>query len=72
MLCGPCALVRSRCVLDTAVTRHATQAPVDLLKKAEKVTAAVTTRALTRSPSTTRLWLCAAGPSAAPIRLSAG
>jgi len=39
VLCGPCALVRWRRVLDTAVTRHATRALVDLLKKAEEVTA---------------------------------
>ena len=40
VLCGPCTLVRWRRVLDTAVTRHATRALVDLLKKAEEVTAA--------------------------------
>jgi len=37
VLCGPCALVRWRRVLDTAVTRHATRALVDLLKKAKEV-----------------------------------
>ncbi len=39
VLCGPCTLVRWRRVLNTAVTRHATRALVDLLKKAEEVTA---------------------------------
>ncbi len=39
VLCGPCTLVRWRRVVDTAVTRHATRALVDLLNKAEEVTA---------------------------------
>ncbi len=38
VLCGPCALVRWRRVLITAVTRHATRALVDLLKRAKDVT----------------------------------
>jgi len=39
VLCRPCALVRWRRVLNTAVTRHATRALTDLLKKAKEVTA---------------------------------
>ncbi len=37
VLCRPCALVRWRRVLNTAVTRHATRALADLLKKAKEV-----------------------------------
>jgi len=40
VLCRPCALVRWRRVLNTAVTRHATRALTDLLNKAKEVTAA--------------------------------
>jgi hypothetical protein len=40
VLCGPCALVRWRRVLNTAVTRHTNQALADLLTGAEEVTAA--------------------------------
>ncbi|MGI8591885.1 MAG: hypothetical protein ACR2M5_13045 [Nakamurella sp.] len=36
--CGPYTLVRWRRVLNTAVTRHATRALTDLLKKAKEVT----------------------------------
>ena len=38
--CGPCALVRWRRVLHTALTRHTNQALADLLNGAEDVTAA--------------------------------
>jgi len=39
VLCRPCALVRWRRVLDTAVTRHTTRAVADFLKKAKEVAA---------------------------------